>query len=194
MKKKAKKKAKAKRSYKKPTAKRSYVANPRRSKARKPRRRSYKKNPAPILDFFLQFLAGLTGAVGIPKIADLTTNLFAKDGVLPTWATPVKNATLGIVGLTTFIFARKMPIVAAAGFGAAMIGGRNLFVNAVPKFAGEDELTQDEVIALTEALNGEDLEYNPDNAFNAPLNGALMGAPLMGAPLMGAPLNGAALM
>jgi len=149
-----------------PRRRRAYVSNPApRARAR----RRYRRNPGlPIAALAIQALSGAAGAIAVPKIADF----------LPIPAA-MKNAAVVALGALAFVFARKMPAVQAAGFGAMVVGGRSLIVGAVPMLAGDDELTPDEIAALVEFQG--DLSYSANNQFNDPL----MGAPLMGAPLAG---------
>lgn len=165
----AKKKAKRKARKAAPRRRRAYVTNP-APMAR--RRRKYRRNPGlPVTAMLIQALAGAAGAIGAPKLADL----------LPIPG-QLKSAVVIALGAGAFIFSRKMPAIQAAGFGAMVIGARNLAVNAVPMLAGDEELTADEMQALLEFQGNEDYLYTP-NSMGAPL-----GAPL-GAALAGAGMN-----
>jgi hypothetical protein len=162
----ARKKAKRKARKAAPRRRRAYVSNP-APVAR--RRRKYRRNPGlPVASMLIQAAAGAAGAIGAPKLADL----------LPIPAALISAAVIAL-GAGAFMFARKMPAVQAAGFGAMVIGVRNLAVNAVPMLAGDEELTADEIQALIEFQGGEDDYLTPHSSMGAPL-GAPLGAALAG--------------
>jgi len=103
--------------------------------------------------------AALGGALLLPFIM----------GKLPVSIARYKNPILLALGAALMgMFWRKNQFIAAAGLGAAVVGTRNLVLSKVPTLAGPNELTEDEV----EALSGYGADFNDDgDQLNGPLNG-----------------------
>jgi len=148
---------------------RSYVANPAPKRARRRPRtlkaaarrvfRRYRSNPG----FDLATVAktggaALGGALLLPFLR----------GKLPPTISRFKNPILLALGAALMgLFWRKNQYVAAAGLGAAIVGTRNMIVSKVPTLAGPNELTEDEVAALS--------GYGADDTDLEELNGPLLG-------------------
>lgn len=160
----------------------AYVANPARKKPRRkaraksmpwaaPRRKSYRKNPGfgkylhPVIKLGLGAGVGLGGGKLI--------------SMLPISAL-MQNLSMIFAGLAMMVFGSKYSVTKYGGFGLALVGGTRQVLNMVPALAGENELTQDQQLALLGAMS-EDSELMGEDGFTD--------AEIVSGPFAG-PLNG----
>jgi hypothetical protein len=159
----------------------AYVANPARKKTRRkaraksmpwaaPRRKSYRKNPG--FSKYLQpvIKLGIGGAVGLGggKLISM----------LPISAL-MQNISMVAAGILMMVFGQKYSVAKYGGFGLALVGGTRQILNMVPALAGDNELTQDQQLALLGAMS-EDPElmgadYTDAELVNGPMNGPMNG-------------------
>jgi hypothetical protein len=82
-------------------------------------------------------------------------------------------------GRVMMVFGQKYSVAKYGGFGLALVGGTRQILNMVPALAGDDELTQDQQLALLGAMS-EDPElmgadYTDAELVNGPMNGPMNG-------------------